>query len=113
MSKPLPLTFQYATVGFFLLSVAIMIASFDVFAFENGARATISQVWLAASQRFAPLSLLLAVGMGLLLQHLSVARDPKHGLDPAFWPHVVLWLPFFVLGCWIGFRWLYQLPTQD
>lgn len=101
------------TMGLISLLAAGLIAAIDSFAFQAGARATISQVWLALNRRCWALTYILAILVGILLQHVSVARDLNHGVNPPFWRQALLWTPFFWLGLWLGYRFLYQLPNVD
>lgn len=104
---------QKATMGVFFVSMLLAIAAADVFAFQNGATATISQGWLTLNKKCWPLTYALAILCGILLQHVSVARDPAHGLNPPFVRQALLWTPFFWFGLYLGYRYLYQLPNLD
>lgn len=101
------------TMGAFFLSLMGALAAADIFAFENGATATISQCWLTLNRACWPLTYVLAILIGILLQHVAVARDPANGLNPPFIRQALLWTPAFWAGLYVGYRWLYQLPNVD
>jgi hypothetical protein len=97
-------------LSFFLLLAFVMA---DLFAFQNGAYATLSQVLLTISKRLKIIIPITAVVAGALIYHLYFPEDPTKKLDTPFWKVGLITIPFYVLGLYIANRWIWQLPTQD
>lgn len=105
---------QMATMVVFFVLWSLVLAVVDLFAFQNGATATISQCWLAINRNCWIATYVVAFWMGALLQHVSIARQPGTHEDPDFSAtQGVLWSVAFIVGMYASYRWLYQLPDSD
>lgn len=109
---PANLPIQRGTMIAIVATLILLTVLVDVFAFENGAWATISQATLRLNLRFWVLTYLLAAFAGGLVEHLAVPHDPAKP-PPKFWRQALLWAVAFVVGAAVAWRWLWQLPGRD
>jgi hypothetical protein len=112
--KALRFNVQMATMTAFFALWSLVLAVVDIFAFENGATATISQCWLSINRGCWFATYFVVFWMGVLIQHVAISRQPGTPQDTNFSvPQSILWALTFIGGMYVGYRWLYQLPQVD
>lgn len=112
--KSLGVKTQMATMTAFFVLWGLVLTVVDLFAFQNGGTATISQCWLVINKHCWFATYFAVFWMGVLIQHVSVARQPGTPQDPDFSiAQSILWALTFIVGMYVSYRWLYQLPSVD
>ena len=110
------LTATQITTGVITLLLIALTIVFDVFAFLNGATATISQVVLAVNRKTGDsLTWLLAFLAGGLAVHFTITKDQAGSPTTSLWPTLGLALTAFVAGAVLVYAVpvLKQLPGRD
>jgi hypothetical protein len=105
------------TTAIWVLAYIAVGVIYDVQMFEQGAVATISQIWLWINQHCWAVTFVSAFVFGVCQQHVSVPRTGplvQPWLPPvSFFTTAAAWTPIYWLGMYVAYLCLSQLPNQD